>query len=111
MKKRLSLAVAVTIFLGVVGWLVFGKHCKEPNQLEVKMAATSCIIELLSKGPEQIISNVCVELGRPADCQLAPGEQELGMQAVKQMALRCVKEKLESQNMCTDKALAELSTL
>lgn len=102
MKKKLSLALATAIFLGVMGWLIFSKHCKTPNDLEIKVALLTCVSELVGNEESDILNQVCKEMGRPADCEFADEDRDLFMAAAEQIALRCVHAKLEAQNMCIE---------
>lgn len=104
MKKKLSLALSIAIFAGIIGWLAFSKHCTPPTDIQLRIQVLTCIQEVLMLPQEELIRRVCLQEGLQSDCTPEDIGEARGREAVNGMVITCVKANLKEANMCTESA-------
>lgn len=103
-KNKYGIAFLLIATVAAVHYFFFYKRCEQPSKLEVQRAGLKCAMELLQTDPNVLADDICVSLGREADCILDSDEDGQHIsEYIDKLMLSCMKRQLKSENKCVDK--------
>lgn len=106
LKYKFAVAAIVLVIVGAAYY--FTHRCEPASYLDKKVAAIPCMMELMMGG-EQLMTEVCKEIGREAQgCQFQDEDQPKIELFLQKKFLQCVNTKLAINNKCPLKSIEEL---
>lgn len=97
----LAAATLAVVAVLTVHYVFFYEPCVEPSQKDVEANAFFCGLQMNMVPPEEMMTHLCKELGRPSGCELHESDREALIKILEKDMISCVKNALRQSNMCT----------
>lgn len=102
-KNKYGIAFLVIVAVAAIHYFFFYNPCKEPQDLQVAMAALQCAQETLEKPADLLRAELCSYVKKGPDCEFSEEDKYVAIEMLNKQIYACTKEKLKAENLCVDK--------